>query len=80
MNREELEGVIGHEMSHIKNHDIRPAARGRHDDRNGRPAGKRPVEERIFRWHGTGRRNSGVLLLVFFAGARWPSSASWWVR
>ncbi len=23
MNREELEGVIGHEMSHIKNHDIR---------------------------------------------------------
>jgi heat shock protein HtpX len=23
MNREELEGVTGHEMSHIKNHDIR---------------------------------------------------------
>jgi heat shock protein HtpX len=23
MNREELEGVIGHEMSHIKNHDVR---------------------------------------------------------
>ena len=23
MNREELEGVAGHEMSHIKNHDIR---------------------------------------------------------
>jgi heat shock protein HtpX len=23
MNREELEGVVGHEMSHIKNHDIR---------------------------------------------------------
>ena len=23
MDREELEGVIGHEMSHIKNHDIR---------------------------------------------------------
>ena len=23
MNREELEGVIGHEMSHIKNYDVR---------------------------------------------------------
>ena len=23
MNREELEGVTSHEMSHIKNHDIR---------------------------------------------------------
>src|SRR5438270_9306454 len=24
MNREELEGVLGHEMSHIKNYDVRP--------------------------------------------------------
>jgi len=54
MNREELEGVIGHEMSHIKNHDIRLLLIV------GTMIGMRPCWQAScggarFRWSGTGR-------------------------
>ena len=70
MNREELEGVIGHEMSHIKNHDIRLLLVV------GTMIGMAALLASIL-WRGAffaglgrGGRNSGVLVLVIFsAGA-----------
>ena len=70
MNREELEGVIGHEMSHIKNHDIRLLLVV------GTMIGMAALLASIL-WRsafyagmGRGGRNSGVLILVVFsAGA-----------
>lgn len=70
MNREELEGVIGHEMSHIKNHDIRLLLVV------GTMIGMAALLASIlwrsafFAGAGRGGRNSGVLILVIFsAGA-----------
>ena len=70
MNREELEGVIGHEMSHIKNHDIRLLLVV------GTMIGMAALlasvlwRSAFFAGMGRGGRNSGVLLLVVFsAGA-----------
>jgi heat shock protein HtpX len=64
MNREELEGVIGHEMSHIKNHDIRLLLVV------GTMIGMAALLASIlwrsafFAGAGRGGRNSGVLVLV----------------
>ena len=70
MNREELEGVIGHEMSHIKNHDTRLLLVV------GTMIGMAALLASIlwrsafFAGAGRGGRNSGVLILVVFsAGA-----------
>ena len=56
MNREELEGVTGHEMSHIKNHDIRLLLDRRHDDRHGGAARQHPLAQRLLLERGARRR------------------------
>ena len=70
MNREELEGVIGHEMSHIKNHDIRLLLV------MGTMIGMAGLLASIlwrsvfFTGMGRGGRNQGVLIIgIFGAGA-----------
>jgi len=67
MNREELEGVAGHEMSHIKNHDIRLLLVV------GTMIGMAALLASLL-WRsaflaggGRGGRNSGQLMLVIFA-------------
>jgi len=69
MNREELEGVIGHEMSHIKNHDIRLLLIV------GTMIGMAALLASIL-WRGAffadmgrggGRNSGGILILVIFA-------------
>jgi heat shock protein HtpX len=69
MNREELEGVTGHEMSHIKNHDIRLLLVV------GTMIGMAALLASIFWrsafWAGAGRRSSGggqIMLVIFAAG------------
>ena len=67
MNREELEGVAGHEMSHIKNHDIRLLLVV------GTMIGMAALlasllwRSAFFAGGGRGGRNSGQLMLVIFA-------------
>jgi len=67
MNREELEGVAGHEMSHIKNHDIRLLLVV------GTMIGMAALlasllwRSAFFAGGGRGGRNSGQLILVIFA-------------
>jgi heat shock protein HtpX len=68
MNREELEGVISHEMSHIKNHDIRLLLVV------GTMIGMAALLASIL-WRGAffssmgrgGRTNGGIIVLVIFA-------------
>jgi heat shock protein HtpX len=68
MNREEMEGVIGHEMSHIKNHDIRLLLVV------GTMIGMAALLASIL-WRGAffssmgrgGRTNGGIIVLVIFA-------------
>jgi heat shock protein HtpX len=67
MNREELEGVAGHEMSHIKNHDIRLLLIV--GTLIGMAALLASIVWRVAFFSGGGRggRNSGQLVIVIFA-------------
>jgi heat shock protein HtpX len=70
MNREELEGVTGHEMSHIKNHDIRLLLVV--GTMIGMAALLASVLWRGAFWGSTGRSNNGgsqIMLVVIAAGA-----------
>ena len=70
MNREELEGVTGHEMSHIKNHDIRLLLVV--GTMIGMAALLASILWRSAFWAGAGRRgrNGGqIMLIIFVAGA-----------
>jgi heat shock protein HtpX len=66
MNREELEGVAGHEMSHIKNHDIRLLLTV------GTMIGMAALLASVLwrgAFYGGGRKSGGLVLVVFAAGA-----------
>ncbi len=69
MNREELEGVTGHEMSHIKNHDIRLLLVV--GTMIGMAALLASILWRSAFWGSTGRNNGGsqIMLVVIAAGA-----------
>src|SRR5664280_2722985 len=70
MNREELEGVTSHEMSHIKNHDIRLLLVV--GTMIGMAALLASILWRSAFWGSTGRNNNGgsqIMLVVIAAGA-----------
>ncbi|HXQ18871.1 MAG TPA: M48 family metallopeptidase [Acidimicrobiales bacterium] len=67
MNREELEGVAGHEMSHIKNHDIRLLLVV--GTMIGMAALLASILWRSAFFAGRGRNGAQIMLVIFVAGA-----------
>ena len=82
MNREELEGVISHEMSHIKNHDIRLLLVV--GTMIGMAALLASILWRSAFYAGMGRGGritpASCSSLSFLLAPCWPSSGSWWAH
>ena len=69
MNREELEGVVSHEMSHIKNHDIRLLLVVGDADRASSALGEHPLANRFLGSIGEGEENGGSQLVIVLVAA-----------
>ena len=70
MNRDELEGVISHEMSHIRNYDVRLILDRVHADRLRRPARQLARGGRAFFVRPRGKDGGQAVLLIVLAAAR----------